>query len=375
MSRTCVCSIVSDGYRANGEVLAHSVRDHNPDYDVLVLNLDSDGILALGLDGPERLRLAAMYCASELAGALKPHLIRHLLDAGADTVILLDADVEVFAPLDLSVALAAQHGVVLTPHMTTPDERFEPWFLRSGMFNAGFIAVNGRSRAFLDWWAARTARHSHYAPEDGYFNEQRWLDLAPSLFGAHVLRDSSYNVMGWNLHERQVPPVTFFHFCGGFDPHRPDKLATMPGLPWPSLDEYPAVAAICRAYAAKLLDSGYDRAKQSPYRYGVAPGGLTIEPRMRRLYREAVLEAEATGGEEPPNPFVDGTRFVDWLLEPVDDTGLTRYLLGVHIERFDLRIAFPDVPGRHSAAFMDWLVGEPANRETIPRLFLPAAAL
>jgi hypothetical protein len=106
----------------------------------------------------------------------------------------------------------------------------------------------------------------------------------------------------------------------------------------------------------------------------VAPGGLTIEPRMRRVYREAVLEAEATGGDEPPNPFVDGTRFVDWLLEPVDDTGLTRYLLGVRMERFDLRIAFPDVPGRNSAAFMDWLAAEPANRETIPSLFLPTAA-
>jgi hypothetical protein len=375
MPRLCICTICTSTYRANGEVLARSVREHHPDDDFVVLDLDDDRTLDLGIDRSELLRLAAMYRANELAGALKPYLIRQLLADGADTVILLDADIEVFAPLDLAIARAAEHGVVLTPHMTRPLERFEPWFLRSGMVNAGFIAVNGRSRAFLDWWAARTARHSHYAPEDGYFNEQRWLDLAPSLFGAHVLRDSSYNVMGWNLHERPVPPVTFFHFCGGFDPHRPDRLATMPGLPWPSLDEYPAVAAMCRAYAAKLLASGYDRAKQSPYRFGVTPGGLTIEPRMRRLYRQAVLDAEATGSEEPPNPFVDGPRFIDWLLEPTDDTGLTRYLLGVRRERFDLRLAFPDVPGTDSVRFMDWVVGEPANRETIPSMFLPAAAL
>jgi hypothetical protein len=258
MPRLCICTICTGSYRANSEVLARSVREHHPDADLVVLDLDDDRTLDLGIDRSELLRLAAMYRANELAGALKPYLIRQLLADGADTVILLDADIEVFAPLDLAIARAAEHAVVLTPHMTRPLQRFEPWFLRSGMLNAGFIAVDRASTPFLDWWASRTARQGHYAPEEGYFNEQRWLDLAPSLFGAHVLRDSSYNVMGWNLHERQVPPVTFFHFCGGFDPHRPDRLATMPGLPWPSLDEYPAVAAMCRAYAAKLLDSGYD---------------------------------------------------------------------------------------------------------------------
>lgn len=374
MARICVCTIVTESYRAHGEVLARSVREHNPGADVVVLNLDADPPLDLGLDRRELLRLAAMYGAPEFVGALKPHLIRHLFEDGADTVILLDADVEVLAPLDLAVALVSEHGLVLTPHMTSPHEQFEPWFLRSGMLNGGFVAVGREQSPFVDWWAERTARHGHYAVEDGYFAEQRWLDLAPSLFGAHVLRDPTYNVMGWNLHEREVPPVTFFHFCGGFDPHRTDRLATMPGLPWPSLDEYPAVAEICRDYAAKLLAYGYDEAKRLPYRYGAA-GGVTIEPRIRRLYREELLLTEAAGGDEPPNPFADGTRFLDWLLEPVDDTGLTRYLLGVRLERFDLHLAFPDVPGTDSARFMDWVVGEPANRETIPSLFLPAAAL
>ena len=373
MAGLCVCTIVTNTYRANGEVLAQSVREHNPDADVVVVNLEVDPASELGLDRHELLRLAAMYDGPGLAAALKPYVIRRLLGDGADTVIFLDADIEVFAPLDLAVALASEHGVVLTPHITNPRASLEPWFLPSGILNGGFAAVSSNMTRFPDWWAARTARHSHYAPEEGYFHEQRWLDFAPSFFGAHVLRDPSYNVMGWNLHERSVPPVTFFHFCGGFDPHRADRLATMPGLPWPSLEEYPAVLELCRAYAAKLLAAGYDEAKRQPYGYGETAGGLTIDGRMRRLYREALLAAEATGGDEPPNPFLEGSRFVDWLLDPVDDTGLTRYLLGVRLERVDLRMAFPDVPGRDSTRFMEWVVGEPANQATIPALFLPSA--
>ncbi|HWF73723.1 MAG TPA: hypothetical protein VG186_10295, partial [Solirubrobacteraceae bacterium] len=317
MGRLCVCTIFSNSYRANGEVLARSVREHHPDAEIVAVALEGAGPLGLGLDAHELLRLAAMYDAHELVGALKPYLIRHLLDRGADTVIFLDADIELYAPLEEAVALASRHGLVLTPHITRPRAGLEPWFLRSGTLNAGFVAVSREGRPFVDWWATRTARHGHMAPDDGYFQEQRWLDFAPSLFGAHVLRDPSYNVMGWNLHERSVPPVTFFHFCGGFDPHRAHRLATMPELPWPSLEEYPAVAELCRAYAAKLLACGYDEAKQRPYRYGAADG-LTIEPRMRRLYRRALIEAEATGGDEPPNPFLDSTRFLDWLLEPID---------------------------------------------------------
>jgi hypothetical protein len=369
----CICTLVTDSYRAHGEVLARSAREQNPDAEVVVLRLETGPILELGLERRELLRLAAIYTVAELAGALKPYLIRHLLQQGADTVIFLDADTEVLAPLDLAVALASEHGVVLTPHITTPHAEFEPWFLLSGMLNAGFLAVGRDGGPFLDWWAARTVRHCHVAIHEGNCAEQRWLDFALPLFGAYVLRDPSYNVMGWNLHERPVPPVTFFHFCGGFDPHRTDTLATMPGLPWPSPDEYPAVAEICRAYAAKLLAAGYDDARRQPYRYGVTSDGVTLDPVIRRLYRESLLEAEAKGGDEPPNPFVEGARFVDWLLEPVGDTGLNRYLLGLHDGRADLRTVFADVPGADSARFIEWVIGEPTNRQTIPALFVPSA--
>ncbi len=378
-------TIVTNSYSAHGEVLASSFREHNPEVELVIFNLDQADDLPRHLDKREFLRLAGIYNSTQLVGALKPRLIRHGLELGAEVVILFDGDIEVFAPLDGAIALAREHGLVLTPHMTAQYVEFEPWFLRSGMINSGFIAAGAQATPALDWWSARTARFGHFAPDQGYLNEQRWLDLVPSIFGAHVLRDPGYNVMGWNLHERTIAlngrrtgrptangrPLTFFHFCGGFDPSRHDVLGTMPGLPWPPPDVQPAVAQLCRAYAAKLIAAGYDRVRRMPYRFAAMPDGQPIDSRMRFAYREALIEAEMHQTDEPPNPFLDASLFVNWLSEPIDDIGLTRYLLAVRGERIDLRLAFPSVPGADSGRYMNWVRGEPSNRDTIPGRYIP----
>ena len=36
------------------------------------------------------------------------------------------------------------------------------------------------------------------------FTDQRWIDFVPSLFDHHILKDPSYNVAYWNLHERDL---------------------------------------------------------------------------------------------------------------------------------------------------------------------------
>ncbi len=378
-SKILACTIITDSHRAHAEVLERSFREHHPDAEFVVLNLDSGD--PLPLDKDELLRMAAIYNAKQLIGALKPLLIRDGLERGAEGVILLDNDIEVFAALDGAIQLALEHGLVLTPHMTTASAKLEPWFLRSGMVNGGFVAAGSQALPALDWWAARTSRFAHFAPDQGYFYEQRWLDLTLSLFGAHLLRDPGYNVMGWNLHERTVTfdgrplvngrPLVFFHFCGSFDPHRAELLGTLPGLPWPSLASQPAVAQLCRSYAEKLILAGYEQVRALPYRYGTTSAGEPVDARMRLAYREALLDAEGGDGDEPPNPFADGETFMEWLSEPLDGLGLNRYLLTVRAERIDLRLAFPDVPGADSARFLDWVRDEPRNRESIPARFMP----
>jgi hypothetical protein len=344
---TRFCTIVTDSYRAHAEVLRRSLRDQNPNADLFILNLDT-GPLPFRIQTDELHRMAAMYTASQLTGALKPRLIKYLL-TDSDLVIYLDADTEVFGLFDAAADLAMHRGVVLTPHILDPHPIFERWFLLSGMLNAGFVAVGRKGWDFVDWWAERTSMHAHNAPQDGYFQEQRWLDLAPALFGAVVLRDSGYNVMGWNLHERpDLKDLVFFHFCGGFDPHHPKALTTRPWLPWPSLLDHPAAAELCRSYASKLLSAGFDDARQRPYRYGW-PDWL-----MRAAYRHALLD-----GGDPPSPFEDKPRFMDWLTEPLDRAGINRRMLALYSHREDLRGAFPLVPGTDSERYLAWLAANP----------------
>ena len=99
----------------------------------------------LGLDPAEFGRLAGIYDVTELATAVKPLLLRVLLDGGASEVIYLDPDIRIFDSLQPVADLAAVHGIVLTPHTMRPfpkDERQIDGFfvLAAGVYNLGFIA-------------------------------------------------------------------------------------------------------------------------------------------------------------------------------------------------------------------------------------------
>jgi hypothetical protein len=140
-----IASIVARNYLPQARVLARSFRAHHPGGRVVVLVLDAEvapeeheapgrggtrrddepfTVLApseLGLDPAELRRMGTIYDVLELATALKPFLLRHLVvDRGEPTATYLDPDIEVFAPLDDLDELALAHGLVLTPHRLVP---------------------------------------------------------------------------------------------------------------------------------------------------------------------------------------------------------------------------------------------------------------
>src|SRR5207244_649737 len=77
----------------------------------------------------------------------------------------------------------------------------------------------------------------------------------------------------------------------------------------------PDLARLCREYAAKLLAAGYREAAAQPYGFARTAAGLPLDRRMRRLYRAALLAADARKSSDPPDPFdlskIDVVR--DWL--------------------------------------------------------------
>ena len=65
--------------------------------------------------------MAFMYDATELATAVKPCLLQHLLfERGEPAVTYLDPEIEVLAPIDDLDDLARRHGIVVTPRRLTP---------------------------------------------------------------------------------------------------------------------------------------------------------------------------------------------------------------------------------------------------------------
>ena len=216
-----VCSIVARNYLAQARVLAQSFAAHHPGRRLSVLVVDAEvgepfteeeafelvTLSDLPLPAREHRTMAGIYDVTELSTALKPWLLLHLLERG-EAVVYLDPDIEIFAPLD-ELDETVLHGVVLIPHTLAPIPRdgrrpSAEDIARAGVYNLGFVAVPKEAEPFLRWWGDQLRRDCVVAFADGLFVDQRLIDFLPAYYDHHVLRDPTYNVAYWNLHERDV---------------------------------------------------------------------------------------------------------------------------------------------------------------------------
>jgi len=381
-----ICTIIARNYVAHARVLATSFREIHPEGTCSVLVIDDPSgfidpaeepyelltIDQIGLPDPEQ--MAASYDVMELSTAVKPWLLKTLLARpGVDTVMYLDPDIKIFAPLDEIVERAERHGVVLTPHFTAPLPRdgrkpSEEDILIAGSYNLGFIGLGAGQTAteLLDWWAERLERHCLNEPEQGHFVDQRWIDLAPGLWpGIDVLRDTSFNIAYWNLATRKLSddgeggylvdgrPLRFFHFSG-FDPRRPTELSKHQNRIDVAAD--PTLTRICAEYAGELMAQGFEQAHAWPYGWNDLPGGLELDRAARKVFREGV-EAEAL----PESIWTEAgaERFVAYLeeLKPGLRTNreVNRYAQALWDTRPDFRLAFTSIEGEGGSAFVGWL--------------------
>ncbi len=291
----------------------------------------------LGLPSAEWEQMAGIYSVLELATAMKPSLLRHLLapvasdQYGNPAVLYLDPDIMVYHPFPEVFEAARRSGIALTPHVLHPLPRdgLEPnerCLMHSGLFNLGFLGVGSGSAAFLDWWHERLRLDAVIDFPNALFTDQRWVDWVPSLFGGEVLRDHGLNVAYWNLHERPLArggdgriraagePLKFFHFSG-YEPDRPLTLSKhAAGHPRCALGDDPLVGRLCSDYVEALATAGFDETRHIPYGLACAPNGLVLTPDVRSAYSSGILAALASGATLPPSPFVaGGDAFCAWL--------------------------------------------------------------
>jgi SAM-dependent methyltransferase len=360
------------------------VREHQPHSRVGVLVIDDlegsidpatepfEVLSPADLDCPAWDRMAARYDQIELATAIKPWLMRHLL-ARAPSVVYLDPDIRLYGPLEPVEAALNDHGIVLSPHNIAPIPRdgrrpTEADILVAGAYNLGFLGLSRRPDAerLLGWWSERLETECVVDPARGRFVDQRWLDLAPAMLpGVHLLRDEGCNVAYWNLPSRRLAPdssnggmltvnggpLRFFHFSG-FDPERPHLLSRFQDRV--KLSEDAVLRDLCREYARELLDQGYGDVISREYGLGRTPSGLELGPVLRAEVGRALDAGALTRSIFVP----EGEReLVAWLTGPAEvggHAGINRYCHALYRARPDVQVAYPDLGGKDGAGFLGW---------------------
>ncbi|MGI8482287.1 MAG: glycosyltransferase family 4 protein [Chthoniobacterales bacterium] len=387
------CTVVMRRQLAYARVLARSFHQHHPGcgFSVLVLDRDANpgptepggveflGLGDVGLPDGEAERLPMIYTPLDLVEVVKPFLLMHSAMVGADTAMLFAPEVEIFAPLTDLVERVRERHVLFS------DDASLPMAISSHSRTPGLIAVASDNHPFLEGWMGLTL--ASIGDEDGDAPASAWFKSVANL-AQHVLDDRGCNVGYWNLPGRHLTPLhdhyeidgtalRFFNFRG-YEPRKPHLLSRhQDNDPAILLSEHPQIARLCDAYRDQLLAAGHMEPSSDYSPFEGLPGGLKIDPLMKRIYRKGLEIFRAGAGPEPVSPFgIGGEReFLAWLNEPLTKGGpvVTRYMLGAYQERDDLGTVFPDPLGADAAGFHDWFLGFGRAELNTPIPLLPAA--
>jgi hypothetical protein len=309
-------TIVSRNYLAQAFVLGDSAKKYHPDSDFIIFLMDDTKhefeqvIQQCGFSVlyPEHVaikdykKLVFKYSIVEACTAVKPSVMLHLLERGADKVIYLDPDIMCFRPLREVIDALDRNAIVITPHSLSPKTNdavlSDNLFLIYGAYNLGFLGLSSGAEAqeLLRWWEKMLSRDCIIDTLSGLFVDQKWFDLVPAYFeGVYVLRSLVYNIAYWNIHERTLcrdgdnykvvqsgEPVAFVHFSR-VDVHEPGRISKY----IPAMSDYANksdLVDIFALYAKKLQLKGYERYSKIPYAYSTFANGEMISVLERQLY-------------------------------------------------------------------------------------------
>lgn len=106
-------------------------------------------------------RMAAIYDLDELRAAVRPWLLLHLLDTGAEIAIDLDPGIEIPDSLAAIAEQTKERGVVVAA-------------------GQAFVSVAAGGRPVLDWWSQQLWHEGEHVFRDGA--TRRWIDAPPAGF-------------------------------------------------------------------------------------------------------------------------------------------------------------------------------------------------
>jgi hypothetical protein len=233
----CLCTISTKSHLFKSRVLSDSLEKYG--FETINLVVDSESydektiftkkIYLTVKDLPQsdvKLILSKYGSHSDkLRWALKPVLIKYLLETKYEKVIYVDNDIYFFSSPFTLIDKLNSSSILLTPHFYSADsEKNQNWFeanFRVGLYNAGFVGANKSAIPMLDWWKDCCIYNVKKSYWRGLYDDQKYLDLVPVLFdNVEILKDSGCNLAGWNyknrlikLGEADLSSVTFVHFA------------------------------------------------------------------------------------------------------------------------------------------------------------------
>lgn len=377
------CTIISSNYLPLARTMVQSYRRYHPDGRMFVLLLDrpNDTDLSgepwetvyadeLGL-GDELKALRMLYDGYELSMALRPAFVLYLMrEKGVEHLAMMDSDLYFTGKLEGADALLKEHAISICVSIRKPipEDGFRPQdndFILAGSLNGGFIICRKCDETIrtMEWLWGKLRKSSFYRPYEGFFGDQKWLDLWPSLMDTlGIIKRKEWNVACWNMHERPVTkengvyraggvPMAFFHFSG-YRPDEPDVLSMHQNRY--DIRALPAVHELAGTYRSELLGNGYDEWKERGYGWNSFENGVAVSGAIRRAYEEI------DGPRRFPEPHKAGrSSFFEWLLLPYRrNTPLNNLHLSIWRLSLEARVRFPDPMGKDLSGFAQWILHE-----------------
>lgn len=319
-------TVCSANHLAHCKTMADSFAAHHPSYKIIIGLVDKiEGRFSAAafaphtiweiasLDIPGFEDITARYSVIELNCAMKAFMAQAIFAREyPDVLLYLDADMWVHHPLTVVEEQLQHHHLLITPHLTHPlpdatQLPLERDILRSGVFNAGFLAMS-RSAAtddFLHWWASHMQAECHYNFSEGMGVDQIWLNLVPQFFpGSGMLLHPGANVAYWNIHERVLSaspqgirvndhyPLLFLHISG-YSFQQPEQVSRHQNRY--SLENLPVWKKLLKDYTELVMANGYDQFHAMPCLYAkqIKPS-LGIMKNINRLLQPLGVKISRT---------------------------------------------------------------------------------
>lgn len=184
----------SDSFASRAKVLTDSITKYHPEATICHVKPDN-GSLGEYLPGMAKKRLEKALQFVEMG----------------NTVLIIGADCELFAPID-EIWHCNAIDCAIVPHVKSPliNRQYMSQIYQTGHANADFMYFSDseNSKNILKWLISVTEDGF----KDGAFYEQTWLSSLPFLFdNVGIIRNAGYNVGYWDINH-----IDFRHTDKGY---------------------------------------------------------------------------------------------------------------------------------------------------------------